>query len=201
VSQVRLRIAVTVIALAFAGGHVLWPAVTFDSATVALLGIAALPWLAPLVKSVEVPGVGKVELRELEKATADAENAALFETGAQVRATKQYSFELVADEDPNLALAGLRIEIERLLTELAEAQGLGRRPRGIGPLLRELDQVGALSAAERGALMDMVQLLNAAVHGADVDRNAADWAINVGPRLLGSLEQRVKAAHRPNDGD
>jgi hypothetical protein len=38
-------------------------------------------------------------------------------------------------------------------------------------------------------LNDMTGLLNSAVHGAAVDPSAAGWAVEVGPRILKSLEQ------------
>jgi len=57
------RILVTVIALGVAIVHVFWPT-TFvpDFLTSVLLAIAFLPWLTPLFKTIEIPGVGKFEL-------------------------------------------------------------------------------------------------------------------------------------------
>lgn len=96
----------------------------------------------------------------------------------------------MAEQDPNLALAGLRIEIEKRLEALAEAKGVAAARLGVGGLLRELARQNALSEEERSVLADMVALLNQAVHGATVDSRAADWALQVGPRLLRSLQQR-----------
>lgn len=106
----------------------------------------------------------------------------------------QYSFQLVADQDPNLALAGLRIEIEKKLVELAQSRGLiaDNGKHSIGALLWRLDQARLLSQAERSALSDMIGLLNSAVHGAKVDAGAADWAIGYGPELLSSLDVRLR---------
>jgi hypothetical protein len=42
----------------------------------------------------------------------------------------------------------------------------------------------------------MVGLLNSAVHGGEVDARAASLAIDVGPRLLTSLDERVKTTQR-----
>jgi len=47
----------------------------------------------------------------------------------------------------------------------------------------------------RTVLSDMIGLLNAAVHGAEVDSKAADWAMEVGPRLLKALDERISAIH------
>lgn len=52
--------------------------------------------------------------------------------------TSLYSFQLVADEDPNLALAGLRIEIEKRLTQIAESYQIDPGRSSAGRLLRIL---------------------------------------------------------------
>jgi len=74
--------------------HAGWPHL-IDAVTAALLLLAALPWLAPIVKTLEVSGVGKIELRELERtaqealgaATSAAQKADLALAGASGRGT------------------------------------------------------------------------------------------------------------------
>lgn len=188
----RLRWAVSILAVLAACVHVTLPAVKIDAATVALLIIAVLPWLAPLVKAVELPGGVRIELQELQDAASRADSAGLLVEPARVEDPQQFSFEAIASRDPNLALAGLRIEIERRLDALAQANHLASdRPLGVGQLLRELANAEVLSQDERSVLSDMVSLLNEAVHGADVDSRGAEWALDVGPRLLASLDERV----------
>jgi hypothetical protein len=174
--------------------HLVLPSLAVDAITLALLVIAVLPWVAPLVKSVELPGGLKLELRDLERATARADTAGLL--AAEPSSVEQeFSFEAVAARDPNLALAGLRIEIERRLTLLARAHRLQLgRLRGVGQLLQTLTSASVLRSDEQSVLADMIGLLNAAVHGADVDQRAAEWALDVGPRLLTALDQRIAAA-------
>jgi len=69
---------------------------------------------------------------------------------------------------------------------------------GIGQLLRALMQREVLTKEERAILADMVNMLNAAVHGATVDQRSAQWAIDVGPRLLTSLDERIEEAKTEN---
>jgi hypothetical protein len=46
----------------------------------------------------------------------------------------------------------------------------------------------------------MVNMLNSAVHGAEVDYRAAAWAIGVGPRLFTSLDEGIaEVQHLIND--
>jgi hypothetical protein len=39
--------------------------VKIDGVTLGLVVLAALPWLAPIIKSIELPGVGEIELQEM----------------------------------------------------------------------------------------------------------------------------------------
>ncbi|HAL29505.1 MAG TPA: hypothetical protein DCP20_02170 [Coriobacteriia bacterium] len=191
----KLRFAVTIGALAVAVAHLVWPDVKVDAVTVALLVIAVLPWLAPLVKSVELPGGLKIELQDLKQVESRANTAGLLAVEAAPAEAARFAFEAVAAQDPNLALAGLRIEIEKRLQTLARAYQLDTgRPMGVGQLLRTLTRAEVLTGEERAVLADMTNMLNAAVHGADVGTDAAQWAIGVGPRLLTSLDERIAEA-------
>lgn len=196
ISLKKLRLAVTICALILAIGHLIWPNIAIDAITLALVVIAILPWLAPLVKSLELPGGWKVEFQELQKAASRADTAGLL-AAEPLSSEDSFSFQSISKRDPNLALAGLRIEIEKRLSKLAEANNVEqRRPMGIGELLRVLAQREVLTNEERSILSDMVNMLNAAVHGATVDRQSADWAIEIGPRLLTSLDERIEEAKR-----
>jgi hypothetical protein len=193
----KLRFAVTIGALAIAAVHLIWPTLAMDVLTLALLVIAVLPWLAPLVKSVELPGGLKIELQDLKQVESRANTAGLLAVEPAQAEEARFAFEAVAAQDPNLALAGLRIEIEKRLSVLATAYGLDAgRPMGIGQLLRALTKADVLTAEERAVLADMTNMLNSAVHGADVGQDAAQWAIGVGPRLLTSLDERIAEAPR-----
>ena len=185
----RLQAAITLSALGIAAAHLIWPNLKIDAVTLVLLIVALVPW-APLFKSVELPGGWKIEFQELEKARNKAEAAGLLDLA--VKWEKEFSFQAVAEEDPNLALAGLRIELERRLRELARSRNLPSERAGIGQLLRILDREDVLTPEERSALSDMVYLLNSAVHGAEVDRRAAQWALEVGPQLLAGIDERIK---------
>jgi hypothetical protein len=183
----RIQLAVTFGALAVALIHVWFPSLAIDAIALSLVALAILPWLGPLFRSVELPGGFKVEFQDrLDRAKERADKAGLLaEPGAQ---GQQYTFQLVADQDPNLALAGLRIELERQLKALAEAAGVGTRMQGARRLVSELAKQGVLTDEEQDVLADLIELLNDAVHGADVGSRASRWAMDVGPRLLASLQ-------------
>ncbi|MFO0907828.1 MAG: hypothetical protein U0794_05615, partial [Isosphaeraceae bacterium] len=58
-----LRVIVSVVAILAAIAHMLVPSFIPDLITAGLLVLSALPWLAPIVKSIEVQGIGKLELQ------------------------------------------------------------------------------------------------------------------------------------------
>ncbi len=109
--QRKTQIAVSLVALIVAAIHVWRPALAVDGITLVLLLAAAVPWVLPLFKSLELPGGWKVEFQDLQNTERRAQNAGLLDESPAVVPEHEYSFQVVADEDPNLALAGLRIDI------------------------------------------------------------------------------------------
>jgi hypothetical protein len=188
----KIQICISLAAVVIAGVHVFWPRLAIDAITVTLVLAAMVPWLAPLFKKLKLPGGWEFEFQELQQTKERAEKAGLLSAAPAALATPpKYSFQLVADEDPNLALAGLRIEIERRLVQLAEANGIDRSRRSVVALLRLLAERHVLTYEQQSVLSDMLGMLNQAVHGATVPREAADWAMQVGPQLLRTLDERI----------
>ena len=191
-SQRKTQTAISCGSLLLAGLHLLWPGISLDAVTLTLLGGAAVPWLLPLFKSLELPGGWKIEFQELQATEQRADKAGLLdEEPADSGRAQEYSFQVVANQDANLALAGLRIEIERRLNSLADGAGIKRRKMGMSGLLRSLSDREVLSHEERSVLRDMIGLLNSAAHGASADQQHAQWVLDVGPRLLATLDKRI----------
>jgi hypothetical protein len=142
----------------------------------------------------------KVEFQDLENVAKRADAVGLLAATESTPKQPPYSFQLVAATDPNLALAGLRIELERRLDALARAHGYDGPARGIGNLLRYLNSRELINGAERNLLNDLAALLNAAVHGAEVDAMAAERALDIGPRILEALERRAASREVRYDG-
>jgi diacylglycerol kinase len=185
-----IKYTITFLALLIALAHFVWPAIQIDAITVTLLIVAVLPWLSSLFKSIELPGGLKIQYQDLEKIEQRARNAGLL-TDEAVKGKENYSFQTVASTDPNLAFAGLRIELEKRLLKLAESRDLKPSRRSLGGLLADLNGIELINGAERAFLSDLAALLNSAVHGAVVDPSAAEWALDIGPRILKALDERA----------
>lgn len=190
-SKLAIQLSISAFALVCAGAHLLLPEFSFDGMAITLLVLAASPWLLRLLKSVELPGGFKVEFRDLQETERRAENVGLLDEIPDPATLQDYSFQVVAREDPNLALAGLRIEIEKRLVRLSQRTENGTTKMGVGKLLRLLNARELLTREESSVLADMMGLLNSAAHGARVDVKSAEWALDVGPRLLATLDKRI----------
>lgn len=194
-----IQIVITLAASGIAILHSWFPSITIDAITVTLVGIAVLPWLGPLFKSIEIPGGVKVEFNELVAAGKKVEESGLIVEPRRARPMEEheYAFQSVVGNDPNLALAGLRIEIESRLREMAKQRGLRWERIPLARLMHDLESKGALSGSETSAIRDLVPLLNHAAHGAETDPSAFEWAMDFGPRVLGALEDRLGEATTP----
>ncbi|MFF4489582.1 hypothetical protein ACFY0F_24305 [Streptomyces sp. NPDC001544] len=77
-------VVLTCVGAGLAVVHVLAPGLRIDGVTVMLLVVAVVPWLGELFRSIEVPGIGKIEFRDIERrieAVQRTANAALVGDG------------------------------------------------------------------------------------------------------------------------
>lgn len=91
----------------------------------------------------------------------------------------------LAAQDPNVALAGLRIEIEILARNLAKGFNVPVSSRDSGSrLLRKLLEARAITEDQWKLLQKVLRLCNAAVHGSPVSKEQADSVIGAGEVLV-----------------
>lgn len=198
----KTKIAISTICVILGAAHLIWPDVKVDMATLVLLVVAILPWLAAVIRSVELPGGFKIELQDVKAATekvtgrkaAAAGQPAKPPMGGDVQFLRE-----VASSDPNLALVGLRIEIERRLSQLAELAQIPSTRRSAGVMLRDLMTREQIDRQTAGGLGDLIALGNQAAHGAEVSPNAAAWALDTSPLILEVLDRLID--RRSNDQD
>ena len=70
-SNFALRILVSFFAFTLVAVHIWKPELKIDSISGVLLVVCALPWVQPLIKTVELPGL-KIELRDLQRQVDEA---------------------------------------------------------------------------------------------------------------------------------
>jgi hypothetical protein len=86
----------------------------------------------------------------------------------------------LAQQDPNVALAGLRMEVEILARNLAKGFKVDVEARDTaGSLLRRLQEKGAITSDQFQLAQKIVRLCNAAIHGTRVSSEEAEAVIEV----------------------
>jgi hypothetical protein len=187
-----LKIIVSLSALVGILIHAIFPNFRIDIITIGLFLIGIIPWLSSLIDSFELPGGWKLKFAQLEETRKRAEKVGLISGDTTKNDSKPYTFQMIGNNDPNLALAGLRIEIERRLIQLAENNNIGTNMQGAGRLLQMLSGRDLVGNEEKSVLIDMITLLNSAVHGARIDARSYSWAMQYGPEILNSLDEKIK---------
>lgn len=169
--------------------HVFVDAVVIDSIAIVLLVLAALPWLFPYLKSLELPGGVKIELKDIKSAVNKVSEGESEETISEV---DEYEFlKDIAAHDSGLALVAIRIEIEKSIrNSIGEEKHFMPLSRGISKLVS--DKVITINVAE--GLKELIQLGNKAAHGVEVESEAALYVIENASKLLGPLKEQLANA-------
>ena len=87
---------ITIGALLMLVVHNILPSLTIDTISVTLLFLAMIPWLAPLFKSIELPGGWKFEFKDFERARQKADEVGLLAKSPDTKSEPRYSFQLAA---------------------------------------------------------------------------------------------------------
>jgi hypothetical protein len=153
-------------------GHFAWPGLKADQITLVLLILGAFPWLQPLFKSIEIPGIIKVEGHDLMKAAeqigADKSKASQVPPDVnKLNESTILGLMEISKTNPSLALVGFRIEIEKRLIALTSKLGVRpNRPIGSGQLLRLVET--QIDARARDGLKSLIMAANQAAHGVSI---------------------------------
>jgi hypothetical protein len=186
----RLQYIISVTCTVLIIVHILFPALSFDAVTLGLIILAVIPWLAPIFKSIEMPGGWKVEFQELLRTEKKADAVGLLASVKSETSKDEYTYQLIQKSEPNLALAGLRLEIETRLRRIAEANNILDENQTASLLVKKLVNEKIFEKNEGQVIQELLRLLNAAVHGAHVDQLSVEWATEIGPRILHALDKR-----------
>ena len=186
----KQKTAITVGALLVFAIRLVFPSLPIDAISLGLLVIAVLPWLSSLIKSAELPGLGKIEFQDVKSAVDKIES--IEASGpADSSSENQASYLAIAEQNPSLALVGLRIEIEKRLRALSEKAGIPKS-RPLTQLTHDLAERNLLTQRSVGGLLDLITLGNQAAHGVEVSEDAAYSAVEFGPEILRTLDSKLK---------
>ena len=186
-----------------------WPEVfTLDTYSICLLFLLAIPLLAPFLKKAKWFGAEfdfKENIQQLANLVEDSkeEKKETEEEKRTVDIIETFSAEAamnLIEQDPNLALAALRIEIERILRlayqTLINPEASAKN--GIRFLVDKLHKYGTIGDHQRDAIYQITKLCNEAVHGGKVAVHDAIEVINLTIELSRSFSLGYSINFQPN---
>ncbi|MGD0280250.1 MAG: DUF4145 domain-containing protein [Smithella sp.] len=171
---------------------------TLDATSAALLLLLAIPLIAPFLKQAKILGAELVfsdEIRKVEHLVEQSEAEArekVIEGEEAPNDFEDFSTSVareMLEVDPNLALAAIRIEIERVLSAATEVllKPSNLRRRGIRTYSELLENEGFITESQREALLQISNICNGAIHGAPVSVFEAEEVIELTERLNNSF--------------
>lgn len=104
------------------------------------------------------------------------------------------NIESLVDSDPVLALAKLRIELEKALNKLHRyAFNVNRQEKTLsaGQLVYKLEQGGFLPSAISSATREVILICNRAIHGEDIRQSEAKSVVEIGSSLLREITWQI----------
>lgn len=178
----RAKLALSIFCVLIAAFDTFWK--TLSPIAAGALALAIVPWVIGLIERISAPGGFEVVFSKIERQLQEAETVPDSEDID--------AFRYFESSDPNLAIAMLRVQIERRLRKIAEGLFLEVTPKGRPRTLRSLaEELGCRGAIPREAVVllnDLMPVINEAVHGVDVGENGADFALSYGPKILSLLK-------------
>lgn len=186
-----------------------WPeSFALDKYSIGLLFLLAIPLLAPFLKRAKWFGAEfdfKENIQQLgdlvEESKEEAKSVAEGTRPTEVIETfsAESAMNLV-EQDPSLALAALRMEIERILRlayqTLIDPELPGKY--GISFIVKELHNEGVIGNYQQEALHQIIKLCNEAVHGGNVSIPDAIKVIDLTIELSHSFSIGYSINFQPN---
>jgi hypothetical protein len=191
-----IQIAISLLACVLLVAHLICPGLKIDAITLTLFGMAIVPWLGSIFRSLEMPGGWKFEFKDFAKAVTNAEASGLLApkkvaVAGQIHSDATYS--ALFDAYPRLAIIGLRVDIEKRLRKLSDQNGITDQKASATTLTRQLAKLQVLTGPESVALLGILASLNPVVHGAEITPADAEQVMKVGKRLIDSLDERLQS--------
>ena len=174
---------------------------TIDNSTILIYIIISIPSIAQFMKEVKFLGakfIFKEEIRKTEKLINVFGTAKLkTEVSASLTVVKLKELDLdnvkkLLDSDPALALAALRIEIEKNLKSIAGKLDLPMKDkRSITEIIVNLKRKEIFSHGQVLVLRNIIQMCNKAIHGVSISKSEAKEIVSLTEKFYRTLEKGI----------
>jgi hypothetical protein len=166
--------------------------INIDSTSILLLIIILI---SPFIDSVRKIKYGdfeaEIDPKEVKKIKSDANKYFEIKEDEEDSRPAIYaaadSIRDLAASDPVIALAKLRIELEKLLSRLARINGIDLKKTSLGIIINTLSNREILPINTRKSLADVVSICNRAIHGEAISTDSANTIISLGIELLDKI--------------
>ena len=186
-----------------------WPeSFALDKYSIGLLFLLAIPLLAPFLKRAKWFGAEfdfKENIQQLDDLVEESNEEAksVAEKTRPTEFIETFSAESamnLVEQDPNLALAALRMEIERILRVAYQTRINPELPGkySISFIIRELHKEEVIGNHQQEALHQIIRLCNEAVHGGNVSISDAIKVIDLTIELSHSFSIGYSINFQPN---
>jgi len=170
------------------------PFVAVDNMTILLILLLLLSPLSNSLKKIKW-GDFEAEIQQAEVEKIGSKVKELPESDPQkpyeINETIEDIFS-VLDQDHILALAKIRIELEKVLSKILSVVGNSqKRPLGLSNILRSLEGADLFDKQFIPPIRDVVAISNRAIHGEEVEKEIAKKIIDVGAELLWKLYREL----------
>lgn len=138
----------------------------------------------------------EIDSEEVKKIKANAEKNIESKPVAEENRPEIYAttdaIKKLADSDPVIALAKIRIELEKVLGRLAGSSSIDMKGVTLGSLVNRLSNEEVISSHIGRSLREVISICNRAVHGESIAENDAATIVEIGCELLESLFWEVR---------
>ena len=164
--------------------------------TILIYFISAIPFIAQYLKEVNILGATfkfQEEIRKIEKLINVSGTVKVRTvTNASLAVVKSKAFDnsrKLLDSDPVLALAALRIEIEKSLKVIAKKLDMPiKEKRSITEIIVNLNRKEIFSHEQVLVLRKIIQMCNKAIHGAVISKSEAKEIILLTEKFYRALD-------------
>lgn len=171
--------------------------ISVDSTSILLLIIILIsPFIASVRKIKYGDFEAEIDPKEVQKIKTEAEKSAdIKEPDDETRPeiyTATESIRELASSDPVIALAKVRIELEKVLNRLARIAGIEVKRPALGILVKTLSNHEIISPGVGKSLTEVIGICNRAMHGETISEDSAITIVSLGIDLLEDIYWTVQ---------
>lgn len=172
--------------------------ISVDSTSILLLIIMLISPFVIAIKKIKYGDFeAEIDSQEIQKIKADFEKTVHTKTEEDDSLPEIYkatdAIRDLANSDPVIALAKIRIELEKVLTRLARITLTETKRSPLGALVNKLMNHEIISSQVGKSLSEVINICNRAIHGEFISEEDADTIVELGIELLEDLYWDIQA--------